>query len=166
MSLSLLLRCKALLVLSAFLATTSRAVQTGDLAPDFALPSLHEASIQLSSLRGRHVYLDFWASWCAPCKASFPWMNQMAERYPELTILAVNLDRKRTDAERFLSQTPARFPILFDATGQIAERYAVAAMPSSLLIGPDGRILWRHAGFRERDTVKLEEALKLALRTR
>ncbi len=166
MSLRLLIRYPAVLVVAALWLSTTHAVQAGEPAPDFTLPSLHETSVQLSSLRGRHVYLDFWASWCTPCKASFPWMNQMAERYPELTILAVNLDRKRSDAERFLSQTPARFPILFDPTGKTAERYAVAAMPSSLLISPDGRILWRHAGFRERDTAKLEQDLNQALRAR
>lgn len=125
-------------------------------------------SVDLAALRGQVVLLDFWASWCGPCKQSFPWMNAMHAKYAAqgLRVIAVNVDRKREDGERFLAQVPAQFTIAWDAAGTTPAAYGVKAMPSSVLIGADGRIAMRHAGFRADDTAPLEAAIAAALEKR
>lgn len=114
------------------------------------------ASLDLSAYRGKVVYLDFWASWCTPCRQSFPWMNAIQDEYRGrgLVVIAVNLDHAHHLATDFLSQNPADFKIVYDPDGNLASRYHVAAMPTSVLIGRDGKIRYVHAGFypgKERD---------------
>lgn len=145
------------------LAIAAGAVTPGQAAPAFKLEGV-SAPIALEALRGRHVYLDFWASWCAPCKVSFPWLNSVKQRWPELEIVAINVDRKREDAERFLKSTPARFTVAFDPEGRTPSAYAIKTMPTAMLIGPDGRVLWTHQGFREKDIPELEAKLQAALK--
>jgi thiol-disulfide isomerase/thioredoxin len=114
---------------------------------------------------GRVTYVDFWASWCAPCRLSFPWMNQMHERWATegLRIVAINLDRKGADAQRFLAQNPARFEIAFDPAADSAKRLDIQAMPTSLLLARDGSVLFTHRGFRPEDKPALEQQLRRAL---
>jgi len=117
-------------------------------APAFQLAG-RTGSVALDSLRGRVVYLDFWASWCEPCRRSFPWMETMHQRYAArgLTVVAIDLDKDRDAADEFLARYPASFPVAFDPAGKTAEAYGVSAMPTSYLIGRDGAILSTHAGF-------------------
>ncbi len=105
----------------------------------------------LSQLRGKVVIVDFWASWCAPCRQSFPWLNEMQAKYRDrgLVVIGVNVDRERTEADRFLAQTPAAFKIVYDPDGALAARYQVPGMPSSYLIGRDGQQAGVHIGFRK-----------------
>jgi len=114
-----------------------------------------EDPLDLAALKGRVVYLDFWASWCAPCRESFPWMNRLqAELGREgLTVIAVNVDRDRADAEQFLRSHPAQFRIVYDPEGLLPEKFGVRGMPTSFLIDRSGRVEARHEGFliRERD---------------
>jgi thiol-disulfide isomerase/thioredoxin len=146
------------------LATPALAVETGQPAPAIDLPGA-PAAVKLSDLQGKLVYLDFWASWCGPCKQSFPWMNEMQARYGArgLKIVAVNLDAKREDADKFLAEVPARFAVAFDAKGDSAKRYAVKGMPTSVLIGPGGQVLAVHNGFRDNQRAELEAAIQAAL---
>ena len=113
----------------------------------------------------RATYIDFWASWCTPCKLSFPWMNQMHERYAAkgLRIVAIGLDRKDADAQRFLRSVPARIPIALDPAGETAELLKVLVMPSSYLISAERRLLLTHKGFRLDDAAALEAQIKAAL---
>jgi len=110
--------------------------------------------------RGKVVLLDFWASWCAPCKESFPWMQRMEDRYRDrgLVVVAVNVDRQRELADRFLLVQQPRFAVVFDPEGRLADRYHVAGMPSSFYIDRSGRIRHTHVGFRasERQAAELE----------
>ena len=105
------------------------------------------------------VLVDFWASWCGPCKQSFPFMNELQSRFGAdgFEVVAVNLDAKRGDADQFLAEVPARFTLAFDAKGESARRFEVRSMPSSLLIGRDGRIVVAHKGFKADDRKELEE---------
>ena len=91
------------------------------------VPVHSASSLDLTSLRGRVVYLDFWASWCAPCRQSFPWMETMKRTYgvQGLEIITVNLDRDRADADKFLKQFHPTFDVRFDPTGEVAELYKV-----------------------------------------
>lgn len=95
------------------------------------------------------LYLDFWASWCGPCRLSFPWMNRLHDQWSAkgLRIVAVTVDRKREDALGFLKANPARFEIAFDPQAVLARTLDVKTMPTSLLVAPDGRIVHRHEGF-------------------
>jgi len=138
-------------------ATSSMAADPGSLAPSFEVPGA-SGSVKLSAYQGKLVYLDFWASWCGPCRRSFPWMNQLQARYGAqgLQVVAVNLDAKHADAVSFLSETPATFTIGFDPAGTVATSYGVVGMPSSVLIGADGKVIAMHAGFNEGDKTELE----------
>jgi cytochrome c biogenesis protein CcmG/thiol:disulfide interchange protein DsbE len=116
------------------------------------------ADLDLSAYRGKVVYVDFWASWCGPCKQSFPWMQTMKDTYSQqgLTVIAVNLDLDRADADRFLDQFRPTFEVRFDPQGKLAEFYKVQAMPSSVLIDRHGVTRFRHAGFRPMDGAAYE----------
>jgi len=154
---------KSIAILSLTLGFNAQvlALGVGDSAPDFELPQSQVAQ-KLSDLKGKWVYLDFWASWCAPCRQSFPWMNQMQAKYgtKDFQILAVNVDAKKTDADRFLSQTPANFGLAFDAKGQSAKLMELKGMPTSYLISPQGKLVLIHAGFRSEDREELESKFK------
>jgi thiol-disulfide isomerase/thioredoxin len=104
----------------------------------------------VSEREGKVVVVDFWASWCVPCRRSFPWMNTMTEKYADdgLVIVAVNLDKDRAAADAFLAEIPADFEIEFDPDATIAREYGVEAMPSSLVFGRDGKLVARHLGFK------------------
>ncbi len=139
-----------------------RAAEGG--APSFTLPA-RAGSVSLDSLRGSVIYLDFWASWCGPCRASFAWMRSLEARYAArgLRVVAVNLDKQRDLADAFLVEHNAPFTVAFDPAGKTARAYRVAAMPTSFLIGRDGRILVRHAGFDAAHVAGLEQQIEEAL---
>ena len=106
-------------------------------------------TVDLDALRGRVVYLDFWASWCAPCRQSFPWMEQMrkAHQAEGLTVIAVNVDRDRADADRFLKQFQPGFDVRFDPEGTLAQKFKVSGMPTSVIIDRHGAVRFTHVGF-------------------
>lgn len=139
-------------------------VETGQTAPDFDLPG-NAGNIKLSALKGKTVYLDFWASWCGPCRQSFPWMNEMQSRYGSkgLRVVGLNVDQQTSDAKSFLKETPANFDVAFDAGGATPRSYAVKTMPTSILIGPDGKVLAVHNGFKKEHRDELERQIKAAL---
>jgi len=141
------------------------ALEQGANAPEFDVSGT-SGNVKLSALRGKLVYLDFWASWCGPCKRSFPWMNEMQKRYGAqgLQVVAVNLDAKHGDALDFLASTPATFTIGFDPAAGVARSYGVKGMPSSLLIGADGRVIALHEGFNDNDRAELEGRISANLK--
>ncbi len=141
------------------------ALEVGQTAPDFDLVG-KQGNVKLSDYKGKTVYLDFWASWCGPCKQSFPWMNEMHTKYAAqgFAVVGINVDAKQVDATNFLQQTPAMFDVAFDAKGQSPRSYGIKGMPSSVLIGPDGKVLAIHAGFKDEERNSLEAAIKSALK--
>ncbi len=145
-------------------ASKAWSLEAGAAAPDLNLPGMKEA-VNLAQLKGKVVYLDFWASWCGPCKQSFPFMNELQTKYKAqgLEVVAVNLDAKRDDADKFLAQMPAQFSIAFDTKGDSAKRFEVKGMPSSYLIGRDGKVLAAHSGFKDEDRKDLESRIANAL---
>jgi cytochrome c biogenesis protein CcmG, thiol:disulfide interchange protein DsbE len=123
--------------------------------------------LDLTAFNGQVVYLDFWASWCAPCRESFPWMNRLQGElgHDGLVVIAVNVDRERADADRFLREHRAQFRIVYDPDGLLPEKFGVRGMPTSFLIDRNGHVQSRHEGFllRDRDALRqLIRALVLA----
>ncbi len=118
--------------------------------------------LDLANLRGQVVYLDFWASWCGPCRLSFPWMQTLAKTYEGqgLAIVAVNLDRDRLDADKFLAQFTPTFDVRFDPQGESAAFYKIKGMPASVLIDRHGVMRFTHVGFRPVDAAAFETQLR------
>lgn len=154
----------AVVLAAALEASSASALDKGAAAPAFDLQG-KDGAVQLARYQGKLVYVDFWASWCGPCRQSFPWMNEMQAKYGAkgLQVVGVNLDAKTDEARRFLAETPARFTIAFDPAGATPRAYGIKGMPSSVLIGPDGKVLYEHAGFKEADRAELEQVIKKAL---
>ncbi len=125
-------------------------------------PTRAASSFDLGSLRGRVVYLDFWASWCAPCRQAFPWMQAIKDAYEGqgLTVVAINVDADRADAEKFLHQFRPTFDVRFDPKGELAEFYKIKGMPSSVLIDRQGVPRFTHIGFRPADGTVYEAQLR------
>ena len=145
-------------------AGSALALDKGSKAPDFQLPGT-QGAVRLSDAAGSVVYLDFWASWCGPCKQSFGWMNSMQQKYRAkgLRVIAVNVDAKESDARAFLVNVPVSFTVAFDSRGVNPQAYGVKGMPTSFLIGRDGKVIMQHAGFRESDREDLEQQIQKAL---
>jgi thiol-disulfide isomerase/thioredoxin len=124
-----------------------------------------DAPLEFDSLRGRVVYVDFWASWCAPCRQSFPWMQTLNDTFERqgLTVVAVNLDRQRGDAERFLAAFRPSFDVRFDPQGTSAERFKVSGMPTSVIIDRKGAVRFTHIGFRPQDREIYEDQVRRLL---
>jgi thiol-disulfide isomerase/thioredoxin len=114
---------------------------------------------------GKVLYVDFWASWCAPCLLSFPFMNELqsAFRGQGLQVMGVNMDQKPDDVQRFLGEHPARFSVATGANAQCAKNFGVAAMPSSYLIDRNGTIRFVHRGFRQGDADQLRTQVEQLL---
>lgn len=140
------------------------AVGVGDKAPDFRLPGTRD-EVHLSGQSGKLIYLDFWASWCGPCRQSFPWMNSLQDRFgPQgLRVIAVNVDTSIDAARKFLAEVPAQFAVAFDSRGLTPRSYAIKGMPTSMLISPDGQVLYVHVGFRPEERAVLESKIVQAL---
>ena len=158
-----------LLLLAAFaLPAAAGAVGVGDAAPALRLDNAKGETVALDSLRGQVVYVDFWASWCGPCKRSFPWMNELQQRYGDkgFTVVAVNVDKKAADAERFLAQTPARFTVVYDAPGATPAAWAVKGMPSSYLVDRSGKVVMVEQGFRDEQKPEVEQRIRELTATR
>jgi thiol-disulfide isomerase/thioredoxin len=105
--------------------------------------------LDLSTYRGKVVYVDFWASWCTPCRESFPWLSELAQHYRtrNFVVIAVNVDHEHQLAQHFLDSTPASFPVIYDPHGDVAASYKIVGMPSAVLIDRSGRVRFRHEGF-------------------
>lgn len=147
--------------LFALLLISHNSFSAANQAPDIDLPGIN-GSVKLAELKGKVVYLDFWASWCEPCKKSFPWLHDIKQRYAEkgFEVVAVNLDKDRKLADEFLKVMDVNFLVAFDESGESASKYKLKGMPSSYLIGRDGKLYASHIGFIEKDKKKLEQAIK------
>lgn len=136
-------------------------------APVFSVAA-DSGQVGLGDFKGKVVLLDFWASWCGPCRQAFPWLNEMQTRYGSegFVVLAVSLDEERNAAQRFLKEHQASFRIGYDPEGKVAEIYQVKGMPSSYIIDRQGQVRVAHTGFRERDKQALEAEIKALLSER
>jgi peroxiredoxin len=160
----------ALLVFILFLTTSqASALDAGDRAPDFAAPTLDGAGrVELSDYRGKIVYLDFWASWCAPCLKAIPEIEKIRSELPAdaFQVVAVNLDQKKKKALRFLDKHPIGYPSASDPKGRLPDQFGVETMPTSYLIDAEGIIRYVHPGFKKGDGDKLRHEIRALLEKR
>ncbi|TNC79394.1 MAG: redoxin [Oleiphilus sp.] len=136
------------------------------LAPDFTLKSLYDDSeYSLSDYRGKVVYLDFWASWCGPCRKSLPALDALQKEIgsQQFEVVAVNLDVTRQEALEFLKQYPVSYTVLRDGSGGISRKYDLVGLPSSVLIDRTGIIVSSFQGFHPSHIEKLRKALPYLL---
>jgi thiol-disulfide isomerase/thioredoxin len=151
-------KLKKLLLLSvlgaAICQNTFAGLKTGDTFPDLA-PFKLEGKLP-DTLKGKVVIVDFWASWCVPCKDSFPVMNELIKKYADrgLVIIAVNADEVRADMDAFLKKNPAAFTVVRDATQRLVEKADVDTMPSSFILDREGKVRYLHNGFHGEKTKK------------
>ena len=145
-------RILATLSLALLLSVSGNVTATETTTPDWAV---------LKGLSGKVVVVDFWASWCAPCLRSFPWMNELQQRYggQGLVIVAVNMDQDRKLADAFLTKMPAKFRVEYDAAGIVVRQFGVDTMPASFLIDRRGQLRVRHAGFRDAQRAEREQQI-------
>lgn len=137
-------------------------VAVGQAAPAVRLPDLSGAGeISLESLRGKVVYVDFWASWCGPCRVSFPVLDQLrGELGPKgFEVLAINVDEVESDAGQFLSEVPVNFLVVRDAEGVAPQTFGILGMPTGYLIDRQGMVREIHQGFRKSDGDKLRSTI-------
>jgi cytochrome c biogenesis protein CcmG/thiol:disulfide interchange protein DsbE len=134
-----------------------------DPAPGFSLPLLDgNELISLSELEGKTVYIDFWASWCGPCRQSLPLYEVMNKSLPQdkFQLVAINLDESREDALQFLNKHPVSYTVAFDPEGVSASSWGIRAMPSSFLIGPRGEIIKEWIGFQPAHIEEIEDEIR------
>jgi thiol-disulfide isomerase/thioredoxin len=132
-------------------------LKAGDALPDLSTFKLEGKLPEV--LKGKVILLDFWASWCDPCKESFPVMEQLAKRFGSqgVVIIAVNVDENRADMESFLKRNPVSFTVVRDAGQKLVARTEIATMPSSFLVDREGKVRFLHVGFRGTETKKKYE---------
>jgi thiol-disulfide isomerase/thioredoxin len=154
-----------LLCITLALLAGSNTAANAQQAPAFSLAG-DNGKISLKQYHNKIVYVDFWASWCKPCRESFSFMNEMQKKYAEkgLQIIAINLDDQRSAADTFLSKYPAQFKIAYDPEGKTPASYGVKVMPTSYLIDRKGNIIFTHQGFKQNQTSELEQHIAQALK--
>lgn len=150
-------RARKCAVLLALLFTTllasAAALKTGDAFPDLTKFNLEGT---LPDTKGKIVLVDFFASWCGPCKESFPVMQELHKKFAgkDFIIIAINLDQKKADMDDFLKKHPADFAIVRDAANKLVSTVKIPTMPTSFLLGRDGKVVSVHRGFKGDETRK------------
>ena len=135
-------------------------------APNFTLKSLSGENIKLSELTGNVVLINFWASWCGPCRQEMPYLNAIHNKYEALgfTVLGVNVEEQVANARSFIAERPVDFPILFDSNNKVSELYKVIAMPTTVVIDRDGKMRFLHQGYQSGDEVEYRKMVKILVR--
>ena len=152
--------------LSLGIVVHSHSAQQGDQATAMPLNLLENDKagriVDINHYRGKLVYMDFWASWCGPCRKSLPVLNEIRADYADrgFEVVAINVDQNLTDALRFLDKYPVDYPVLLDPEGRMPKAYHVKAMPTAFLIDERGKILHKHIGFEKKDRKKIEGLIR------
>lgn len=122
-------------------------------APGFELNSSSGKPVSLADLKGQVVLINFWASWCGPCRQEMPILDQLYRSYQPagFTLVGVNVEPNAADAQKFLKSTPVSFPILFDPTSAVSMLYQVSGMPSTIIVDRTGKIRYVHHGYKPGD---------------
>ncbi|MBX7138468.1 MAG: TlpA family protein disulfide reductase [Oligoflexia bacterium] len=134
------------------------ALEQGEQSPDFTLASNIGRDVKLSDYRGKVVFVDFWTSWCTTCQKSLSWANKFQRELsnPDFQVLTINLDETPDGALQFLQKEKMNLLVAYDPSGSTPEAYQVEATPTSMLIGPDGKIELIHSGFDDKASSEIE----------
>jgi peroxiredoxin len=146
-----MLRAFSVLALTTLVASLAWAATLSGPAPNFTLQSNVGGQVSLASLKGQVVMVNFWATWCVPCREEMPHLEALYKRYNSLgfELLAVNVEKNNAEgARKWLEETPVTFPVLFDPENQVTKLYKVQTMPSTVLIGRDGTMRFIHHGYK------------------
>lgn len=141
------------LILLAAGALTASSITAGEIsrpAPNFTLQTRDGGDLSLADLQGQVVMVNFWATWCGPCRQEMPHLEALYQRYGDLgfTLLGVNVEPDTSGATKFLRDTPVSFPILFDPSSEVSKLYDVIAMPSTMLVDRSGNVRFIHHGYK------------------
>jgi thiol-disulfide isomerase/thioredoxin len=160
--LSLLLAC----FLSFTVVTHAGAATVKGQAPNFTLKSLGGKNLKLSEMTGNVVLINFWASWCGPCREEMPLLNDLHKKYEPLgfTVLGINVEEDARNARGFLKNFPVDFPVLLDNKNQVSKQYNVIAMPTTVVVDRDGKMRFLHKGYKPGDEEKYRKMVKKLVR--
>lgn len=160
----------AIFLLCVLVSKVALGLQQGFPVPNFVLPALVNVpadaqGLKLSDYRGKVVYIDFWASWCIPCRVSLPALRELHTKYSArgFEVIAINMDEDDVDALRFLKTFPVNYPIVRDPTGLVAESYELKSMPHAFIIDKTGKLRHVHEGFKKRDKTKIDQYISQIL---
>jgi peroxiredoxin len=146
----------AFLLLS-LMATAARAA-----APDFSLPTRDGGNLSLKDLKGQVVMINFWATWCGPCRQEMPLLQQIQAKYEPLgfTLVGINVEPDSAAAKAWLAKVPVSFPIAFDRQNTVAESFGVIGMPSTVFIDRSGNVRYVHRGYQPGDEAKYADMVR------
>ena len=153
---------EALFVLACLMPWPAKAAVDESTAPDFTLESLAGEHVRLEELRGQVVLINFWASWCGPCRQEMPVLDRLHQRYQStgFTVLGVNVEGEAAPAKSIVDKTAVTFPVLIDAGQSVSKLYDLKAMPSTVVVDRDGKVRFVHRGYKPGDEEKYVEVVK------
>lgn len=156
----------ARLLLASVLLAAMGVSQASSEAPSFTLPDGTGSEVSLDDFAGDVVVLNFWASWCGPCRAEMPLLDQLSDRYSGLgfTMLGINVEEDSSLADRFLEGTPVEFPILYDRANSVSELYDVVAMPTTVILDRKGSVRFVHHGYEPGYENDYQEQIRALIR--
>lgn len=139
-----------ILLVTVSCALSATASELSGPAPDFTLSSNQGKNLRLAEMRGEVVMINFWASWCGPCRQEMPILEELYNRYSRagFTILGVNVEPDPADADKILKDIPVSFPILYDTESKVSQLYNVEAMPSTVIVDRNGNMRYLHRGYK------------------
>ena len=146
-----MLRAFSVFAMTMLVASLAYAATVSGPAPNFTLQSNAGGQVSLASLKGKVVMVNFWATWCVPCRQEMPHLQALYQKYNSLgfELLAVNVEKNNAEgARKWLQETPVTFPVLFDPENQVTKLYKVQTMPSTVIIGRDGTMRFMHNGYK------------------
>jgi thiol-disulfide isomerase/thioredoxin len=155
-----------LLAASAVILASAAGAAVDPPAPAFSLPARGGATIDLAQYKGQVVMINFWASWCVPCRQEMPLLDSIYKKYKPLgfTLLSVNVEPEQKDAENFLKQTPVTFPVVFDAKSKVSGLYNVQGMPTTVFIDRKGNVRLMHVSYKTGDENLYMDQIRTLLR--
>jgi thiol-disulfide isomerase/thioredoxin len=148
------------------LQAPSLAAPVNAAAPAFSLDSMSGRTVDLAQYKGNVVMINFWATWCGPCRQEMPLLEQLHKKYKPMgfTLLGINVEPDSRGAVEWLKSTPVSFPILFDTDSKVSRLYAVAGMPSTVIVDRKGNLRWLHRGYKAGDENQYLDQIRALIR--
>ena len=151
-------------VFGLFTSTLASAASVGDFIPEFELQSSNQKKENIKDYRGKLMFINFWASWCTPCRKELPLLSQLQDRNKDLVVLAINIDSEYDNATDFLDRYPFSGVVMFDQEARVVDQFKAQAMPTSYIVDRSGKIRFVHYGFdKEKDPQKWDEEVRRLL---